>query len=466
LEDRLEAVDEAITVLVEAGWNRHTDAVWPALFGLLGRHGRHDTARTWVSMLRSVGTAKERLEPIAETMLHQSKEYPDRDIARLAGDAARSLAAHGLSERKIEEQRADRLGRILVQLDPEDRLLERDVLRFCAALKRPAPRKVLPEEPPKGSVWMLKKALVRSVRLGEGAEWLRVRADADGWFAAANAGGTFIVLRGAWDGASQTVRWADRALRPREALVLEKVSSEKLIVGVVGSSPLAERRFPALAGSFDESCLVSSPAWFPGAPIPLAVGESVVWDIRVAENTAVLYGRDLQGRLVSTRDVTRELIWEGTRTEGTRLCLVTSGNQPMVALGNRLLLFRRSDAPVAVRLSGQVRALVPTLPHTRVGAAVLLERGAVVHWMDVPSPIEIDEDTPWETGTWVPGGFLVLCAAKRGLVCEVDAKGTHNVRRFVWAGEPILAVTPGPHREQFAIVTQRGDVALYWARMG
>ena len=153
-----------------------------------------------------------------------------------------------------------------------------------------------------------------------------------------------------------------------------------------------------------------------------------------AGGRAVVSCHDLTARLLRTIDVTGELLTGAERNGQTRLCLTAIGNQVAIALGNRLVLTRSDGLLTQLELPGQVTGLFPTLPHTRAGLAVMLEHGAVLHWLGAPGLIDLDRDLASPQGVFVPAGPLVLL---RKVTVTLPPGPTSHVPQ---AGVALLAV--------------------------
>src|SRR5262249_23482432 len=151
--------------------------------------------------------------------------------------------------------------------------------------------------------------------------------------------------------------------------------------------------FPAADLFFNQECVAGTPSWLPTLGFPMAMGEDAAWTVHLASGRAIVSCYDkVRGRLQRTIDVTDELLKDAERTEETRLSLAVLGNAFAVALGNRLVLTRGDGGLRQVALPGQAIGLVTTIPNTRRGVAVMLNHGAVLHWVGSDGCIELDRD--------------------------------------------------------------------------
>jgi len=181
----------------------------------------------------------------------------------------------------------------------------------------------------------------------------------------------------------------------------------------------------------------------------------------MAAGQAILSCYGLGGGLLRTLDITMDLLTDAIRTERCRLCLGHIGHGALVALGNRMLVPRGDGSMDRVELSGDARMLVSTLPHTRAGVVVLLDRGAVMHWFGHENLITLENDTEWISGAWTPSGKLVLVSASEICLADVDTRGVHGIKRSPWHGRTPIAVTAAGEPNQFAVFNAEGRVAVF-----
>jgi hypothetical protein len=105
--------------------------------------------------------------------------------------------------------------------------------------------------------------------------------------------------------------------------------------------------------------------------------------------------------------------------------------------------------------------LFATLPHTRKGIAVMLEHGAVMHWIGAPGLIELDRDLNSPLGAFVPGGPLVLVSDAQTMLLDVDARGVQKVTRVELTGQRPVGVSATASPGQFAVLGAKGELTIY-----
>jgi hypothetical protein len=297
-------------------------------------------------------------------------------------------------------------------------------------------------------------------------QWLHLRRELQWFYALGMTAKRLTLLRGVWEGEVQSLSWDCPAEAVRSGLVFEPTAEGGTAVALaaLGTAPLAQKRFPA-TDIFGAECVAGTPPWVWSKGFPFAFGEDVVWSGHVAAGRAVLSCRDKSGTLYRTLDVSDDLLQDAQRSESTRLCLTALRNGAAIALGNRLVLTRGGHGPTRFELPGQVVRMFATLPHTRQGIAVMLEHGAVLHWIGGSGFIELDRDIASPLGAFVPGGPLVLASANKLLLLEVDYRGVQSVTRTECPSRNLIGVSATASPGQFAVLTTNGEMTVYRAGM-
>lgn len=460
VDERLREPDEALEMLLRA-WpsSRQAAACVGAAFQLLARLGRHEVALDLVGRFRRE-TIQLMVLPLLQALSGPARDYPDERVRHRATDFSRVLIGRQLSERKMAPDEASRLLEYLVRLAPEDRLLARDANRHRSA-RREAElrvRRLTPPPMPGG-----RPILLRRFELPRQMEWVRLRSEWHWFFAVGLTPKRLTLVRGIWEGEIQSVSWDCPAETARQGLVLEpnRDHGHRIALKTLQGPDFAEKRFPATDLFFGTECLVGTPEWLRPQHWPVAFGEDCLWTAHVAGGRGVVSCHDRTGKLLRTLDLTETLLAGAERTLETRLCLAAVGSVASVALGNRLVIIRSEGLPLPFELPGQAVDLLPTLPHTRAGVAVMLEHGASMHWLGTPGLLELERDLARPRGAFVPGGPLVL-AADTQLVClEVDSRGVQRVTRVEWNSQRPVGVSATSSPGQFAILGASGEVSVY-----
>ncbi len=456
LENRLQVPEEALAVLDQA-WPHSRQAVQclDAQLTILGRIGRHESASERLARLRRETILGSVMAPLTGALVEVATHYPDERVRHAAADLAQVIVARRLSEPALPAGDAAQLVRMLCKLAPHDHLLIRDGNRHLAGRneREPTPR-VVPV-----SRGLLEPKVIQRLALPQ-ADWIQARADRSSFFAVGLRRREVILVRGAWEGAVQTLTWPCSVNAARNGLRFDLLGEgvREVILSVVGQPGLAQQIFlPDLF--FSRPCTAGTPGWLSPELQPFVVIETNVWSIHVAAGKAILSCYDLQGVLVQTCDVTEDLLADAERTEATRLCLADLGVCRVLALGNRMLIHGANAT--RVELPGQVVALIPNLPYTRPAMVVLLNRGAAIYWLANDDVTMLDRDMVWTGATWTPSGKLILISAKEGRVLDVDSRGVHRVKKFAWHGRPPIAVTPANEPSDFAVFSEDGGVCIF-----
>jgi hypothetical protein len=250
----------------------------------------------------------------------------------------------------------------------------------------------------------------------------------------------------------------------RSGLIFEPTSERGRAVALARASgePLPTQMFPASDLFYDQDCMAGTPDWLPAGCYPVAFGEDSVWSVHLATGQAVLSCHDKTGRLMRTLEITVALLAGAERTEATRLCLAALGGGVAVALGNRLVLVCGESEPAFVELPGQAAGLITTLPHTRAGVVVLLEQGAVLHWIGAEGNlIELSRDLAVPQAAFVPGGPLVLVSGDEMLLLDVDLRGVQKSTRVEWTGQHPVGVCQTANPGEFAVLGAAGEMTVF-----
>jgi tetratricopeptide (TPR) repeat protein len=463
LEKRLNALDEALQLLDEA-WprSRHALQCLAAQFALLGKAGRPESALKRLHKLRREKLSGSYHQPLAGLLADVATSFPDQRVRHDSADIARVFISQLIAETSLPDSKASELVRQLYRLAPNDRLLTRDGNRHLAnrrareiALRGASPVKPAPAD--------RELKVVRTLDLPRQIEWICARANGPWFFAAGITPRHLTLLRGTWDGEFQSLTWNCSATAVKQGLLCEPVNqpgNRRVIISVAGHDNLKEQFFPPDL-YISRSCVAGTPDWLSCLFYPFTVADCNLWSTHVAGGKAVLSCYAVGGGLLRTIDITSDLLDGATRTSNSRLCIGHIDQGAVLALGDRLLL-SRGDGPMdRVELPGDAKGLVPTLRHTRPGVLVLLEHGALMHWLGHENLIEMDKDTAWISAAWTASGKLVLVSAREICLVDVDTRGIHAVKRTAWHGKPPVAVIAAGEPCHFAVFTAHGDVAVF-----
>jgi tetratricopeptide (TPR) repeat protein len=462
VEERLHAPDEALDLLLQAWPSSHQAAsCLTAAFQLLARLGRHEVALERLARFHHEPAPQSLVLPLVAMLAGTAREYPHEQVRHHAADFARVLISGQLQRPGCGSDEAARLLEHLVRLAPQDRLLSRDANRYLAERRGAELRASRVTPPP---IPGARPTVARRFELPRPMQWLALRREGPWFYALGVTAKRLTLLRGIWDGQYQSLSWEFPAAAVKQGLVFEPTAEQGRGIALARADgpPLEQKRFPAADLFFNRECVAGTPSWLPTQGFPFAIGEQAVWTVHLATGRAVLACYDkVRGELQQTTDITEDLLDGAERNEDTRLSLAVLDQGVAIALGNRLVMSNKAGERTRVELPGQAVRLVPTIPNTRQGVAVMLNHGAVMHWVGSQNYSELDRDLPFPLGAFVPGGPLVLAAAFRLVLLELDSRGVHQVARLELAGQRIVAVSAAGNPGEFAVLGEQGEMTLY-----
>lgn len=461
-EERLKEPDEALRMLLDAWPASHQAASCTgAAFQLMSRLAKHEIALERVVRFSREPVPDTLALPLLSALGGVARDYPHELVRHRAADFSRVLIARQLQRPGLGNDEAGRLLEHLVRLAPQDRLLSRDSNRYLAG-RRSAELRARRVEPL--HVPGKKPVVHRRIELPRQIGWLQLRSEGHWFYVLGTTPKRLTLLRGVWEGQFQSLSWDCPAEAVKNGFVFEPTMERgrAVVLERADGTALLQKRFPAADLFFNQECTAGTPPWMPPGGFPIAIGEDAVWSVHLASHRAIVSCYDkVQGRLQRTIDVTDELLNDAERTQETRLSIAVLGNAFAVALGNRLVLTRGDGGLKQVALPGQAIGMVATIPNTRRGAALMLNHGAVLHWVGTDGYIELDRDIQSPVGTFIPGGPLVLVSGTQGLLLEADTRGVHSVVRSELESQRIVGVCSTASPAEFAALNESGMLTIY-----
>jgi hypothetical protein len=462
LNDRLSATDEALEMLLGA-WPDSSQAASciETAFQMLGQLGRHDFVLNRINEFGSAPVPPALVLPLLTALSNPARDYPHESVRHRAADFSRVLIAGQLERPQLRADDRKSLLDHLVRLTPQDRMLVRDTNRYLAKVQENQIRIRLANPMPALSGRLEK---VRQLELPRQIEWLKLAGEGQWFYALGVTSKHLTLVRGVWEGEIQSLSWNYPGAEIKSSIMLFEPESDQglmLAAGRVGQPPIPIKRFPASDIFYRRECLVGTPEWLPRQASRFSFGQHAVWSVYLAEARAILTNYDKKGRLQKTIDVTNELLDGAEPADESRLCLAALSDGAALAMGNRLLLVASDDSIQSIQLPSPATQLVPSLPYTRSGVAVLMSAGVAMHWGGMSDLIELDRDLAATGGAFIPGGPLVLIAEDQLVVLEVTDRGVQKSTRKELTGPPPVGVTATCYPGEFAVLNTRGEIALY-----
>jgi hypothetical protein len=460
-EERLKRVNEASVLLHEA-WpaSRQAFQCLDALFDLYSRHKLHAEAARRVGELRTDRFAAHYGEKTAASLARAATHYSDERLRHVAADLARIFIARELSRAQIGSAESLRLVQTLNSLAPQDRLLARDGNRYLTQLRQ----RELPLRRPSAlpAISSREPTLLRRIELPRQIQWFALRSVGKIFYAAGFSKSRLTIARGLWTGEIQTASWACEGHALPSGFIFEpfKTEQNELVLACLGAPALKRQIFPATDLFYPDTCLASTPDWFPRDLFPVTIHENSVWTVHVAAGRAVLSCYGKTGNLFSSTDVSDGLLNNATRTQATQLTIAANRFGPALALGDRLFLPYRVTAD-QFHLPAQATKLVSTLPHTREAFVILMEHGAALHWHNSKELTELDRDMLWRDAAWTRSGKLILLGDDDLQALDVDSRGVHVVQRKNLSERGNKAVVSGGEPHEFAVLSENGQISIF-----
>lgn len=462
LQDRLNATEEALEVLLGAWPNSGQAATClETAFQMLGKLGRHDFVLNRLRQFGGAPVPPALVLPLLRALSDPARNYPHLPVRHRAADFSRVLIARQLERPQLRADDRKALLDHLVRLTPHDRMLVRDTNRFLAQLQENQNR-LRQANPPPASAGKLEN--LRQLELPRQIEWLQLAAEGHWFYALGVTSKHLTLVRGVWAGEIQSLSWNYPGAEIKHATMLFEPTGEQgrmLAVALIQRPEIPIKRFPASDVFYKQECLVGTPEWLPPQASRFSFGPDGVWSVHLAENRIILTNYDKKGRLQKTVDVTDELLADTPPADDSQLCLAALSEGVALAMGNCLLLVAADDRIQKVELPSPAARLVPSLPNTRAGVAVLMSTGAALYRVGGSELIELDRDLTATGGAFIPGGPLVLVADDQMLLLEITDRGVEKSTRKEFTGPPPAGVVPTNHPGEFAVLNARGEIALY-----
>jgi len=470
LENQLGDVPRAIGSLEDA-WPHSNQAAkgLQELFAVYQRHGLHDQAKLTIETVRTGFTPPQLQSALTDTLSATATGYPDRRVKHLAADATRVVASKLLVNYRTIDR--SRILQALRRLEPDDRLLARDCLRFGQPRKDPKPT-ALPR-----SEKMLRVCFERMIDL----RWTTPECESVASAVTANvifqavqnqASGHLRIFRLTWEGYCQTVKqWKNVPIRPESfsafavdpnrpnRVFFNTLHSEQLVPQMVVFSE--EDRIPF------ETSLMNLDRHTIGASL---TSHGILWEAnRSTDGELYVTATDQTDKLVSTvslgdRREPNALMWKGP----LRLCpMHATSKHVYLGLGSDLIVYDH-DKTRSVTLDGPIHRIVGSFPNTRPRLLVAFQEGARIYWDDDLDGREVDfaADLSSPYLAFTRGGNVVAASEQ---TCQIYSTRNSKMELIgeLHLGATVRGVITGNAPEEFGIVQKDGRIAIYsWSGQG
>jgi hypothetical protein len=462
LEAKLDDPEAALEVLHD-GWVRSMQARFclKAEIALLCKLERHQAAADRLHALHTSDETNERLVQVAETAVEVAESYPVLDVRRRAVEIGVRLIGRTLPDASLVD--GGRLLGFLPRLHPGDKLLPRDASRFADQRKsRPAPAG---RSPAKGGtrVVTIKEFRLPPTNDRDYPYWVKVVAADDLFFAGAVTSRGIVLLRGNWEGRTQSITLPPPAGGPGLIQILMAAQSRalRLVVALAGRPPLATTKIPAndafpnpiVVGGHNLSANVFGLAFTESGMLTWVAGEG--------ERFLLAKGTP-NGEIAKSREL--PIAFGGDDV----FVMCVAGTEVLFSIGCNLF---HADCAAsgemrvdATSFDRSIHSLSMWPVRKRPLLAVSTDNGFEVYaGPDFISGNRIYSDMEGDSpiAMFKADGSLVAVSTKEGRVYRVEDGAVRLAGSFpTLDGEPVVAVTRGPAGNSFALFGGSGLVRV------
>ncbi len=470
LENKLADVPRAIASL-EDGWphSNQATACLRELFSVYQRHGMHEAAKETIEHVCVGFSPSQNQVALVETLSENAICYPDRGVKHSAADATRVVASRLLIHPRTIDK--SRILQAIKRLDPDDRLLARDCLRFGQQEKKDDLPKAASRS--RRAVRVCFERMIDLQHATPECESIASAVSANVIIQAVQnqASGHLRIFRLAWEDGSQTMKqWKNAPVRPAyfSTLAVDPNRPNRVYFNMFQCPSIIpvtvtfsqEDRIPF------ETTLTSLSADTLGVSL---TSQGIRWLVQRTEAGFTLTAWDQNGRLVSTVSLAEYV------QQLLPLIETPVGNIPMHAtaryvylgLGNELVI-HDYHATRTMTLEQPIHRLVGSYPNTRPRLLVSLQQGARIYWDDYFDGREFNFATELSSPylAFTRGGNVIAGSER---TCQIYS--TRNSKMEIvgelQVGATIRGVITGNAPEQFGVVQQDGRIAIYsWTGQG
>jgi len=454
LEHKLNDIDLAIDALL-TDWphSRQNKECLMRYFGILGERGRHHDACHQLAgfALPDAGYSQQQNRELVEVISHVAVHYPDRNVKSLALDCTQRLVAAQLPRASAAQARS--LLACIAKLAPQDRLLQRDCVRYPAQITLPPQsRRKIRSKP-------------RSIRLTHTLDFLRSNVD---WqtakplngsvFLAGVCGSDVVVAR--FDGETPTK--ADYSIFSNAAagesgIILEPDlhSGNEVLLHVIGTENIRKTEIQTTPAG---NVKIGPGAGLSPAVIAFCLQQDTKWIIELHEDfNYVLRTHAVDGAV-------RKVCELPFFPSSLPVPLAVRDCSFFIGAGSEIWQASESGELTSIECDADVFNVVASARGTRLRIAVSTSKGGLLF---CPDAFENRERQKFATSMQNPvigftrGGYLVAAGND-----AVEVYSTQNGRLNFHNSSPMkygsaVAVIALPNARQFGVLFATGKMAFY-----
>lgn len=471
LEKKLGDIPRTISCLEEA-WPHSNQAIAALreLFEAFKRHGLHEKAKETIHRVCTGFSPSQTLVALVETLSETATDYPDRAVKHSAADATRVIS----SELLVRPQTIDksRILQAVRRLEPSDRLLSRDCLRFGQQKKEKA--RVLKATPRSDNlVRICFERMIELSRTTPECESVASAVSANVIFQAVQnqASGHLRIFRLSWEDGTQSVKeWKNAPIRPEAYSTFavdpnrpNRIFFNTMLCGVLEPSTVS---FPPEDQIPFDTNLESLGHYTVGVSL---TSHGILWLARRSASGLTLSATDQNEKLVSTVSLDHYLEKSAAFLDSpTRVCpMYATPKYVYLGLGSDLVIYDH-DRTSSVSMDGPIQRIVGAFPNTRSRLLVAFEHGARIYWDDYFDGREFDFATELASPylAFTRGGNVI---AASGRICQIYSTRNSKIELIgeLQLGAAVRGVITGNAPEQFGVVHLDGRIAIYsWTGHG
>ena len=458
LDSKLDQPDAALALLFST-WHASPRAFEPVAeaFHLLGSKGRHTEALERLDWIASSPRLNETDHRVTDFFVAVALRYPDPALRKRAANESLVQLSRLLSRYTLDDPSPAKASEAVVQLWPDDPILQRDCKRFLDMAREQALLKqrhvpAAPRSIAKGKTFLGRFALPGTSR------WLHLENVGPGFLALGMNATQVWAARGTWAGETQSISWP---LLPGTvpSELFHGLSAEMAAFGGHGAPPFDVHRFPNSA-ALRWNCAAGTPPWLPDQTLAF-LRTDAGYRVLYIRRTFVLLGEYSSSgnagptlELFSLNEVADELFGP----PNPRMVAIDSG----IALGfGRQLWLDRRGKLEHLHLPEPIVSLIPTRAFTRPGLVVIHARSCQLLWLGTSESLEITTDLEVQSASLIAPNWLVVSSATEACCYSIDPGQLTERSKWNWESIQVTALAPTGNPNELAVLDPSGQIHLY-----